>query len=39
MGHLLYIVAYLYRVNIGFAALQMNRDLGLHKFGIVNHTL
>ena len=26
---LLYIVAYLDRVNIGFAALQMNRDLGL----------
>jgi ACS family tartrate transporter-like MFS transporter len=26
---LLYIVAYLDRINIGFAALQMNRDLGL----------
>src|SRR4030088_3456197 len=26
---LLYIVAYVDRVNIGFAALQMNRDLGL----------
>src|SRR5687767_3544927 len=25
---LLYIVAYLDRINIGFAALQMNRDLG-----------
>ena len=26
---LLYIAAYLDRVNVGFAALQMNRDLGL----------
>ena len=26
---LLYIVSYLDRINIGFAALQMNRDLGL----------
>lgn len=26
---LLYIVAYLDRINVGFAALQMNRDLGL----------
>ena len=25
---LLYIVAYLDRINVGFAALQMNRDLG-----------
>src|SRR3954471_18767696 len=26
---LLYIVSYIDRVNVGFAALQMNRDLGL----------
>src|SRR5690242_4348527 len=26
----LYVVAYLDRINVGFAALQMNRDLGLN---------
>ena len=31
---LLYVVAYLDRVNVGFAALQMNADLGLSASGL-----